>query len=129
MSIMIMTTPNPPSTNKIKRGDIVLIPFPNSDLQTAKLRPALIVQSDDLETGLSQIVLAMVSSNLARAGYNSRVLLKIDTEPGKESGLLLDSVIMTDNLATISLSSVVRIIGTLKKMDLIDNALRHTLKL
>jgi len=106
-----------------------LIPFPNSDLQTAKLRPALIVQSDDLETGLSQIILAMISSNLARVGHTSRVLLKISTEQGKESGLLLDSVIMTDNLATISLSRIVRIIGTLKGMDQVDDALRHTLKL
>jgi mRNA interferase MazF len=108
---MIMTTPSPPSTDKVKRGDVVLLPFPNSDLQTAKLRPALIVQSDDLDTGLSQIILAMVSSNLARVGHPSRILLKIDTEQGKESGLLLDSVIMTDNLATISLSRIVRIIG------------------
>lgn len=124
-----MTTPNPPATDKVIRGNVVLIPFPNSDLQTAKLRPALIVQSDDLGSGLSQIILAMISSNLARAGYESRVLLKKDTEQGKESGLLLDSVIMTDNLATISLSKIVRVIGTLKEMDQVNNALRHTLNL
>lgn len=29
-----------------KKGDIVLVLFPNSNLQTAKKRPALIVQAD-----------------------------------------------------------------------------------
>jgi len=57
-----------------KRGDVVLVTFPNSDLKTAKLRPALIVQADDLNTGLSQVIIAMISSNLNRAGHPSRVL-------------------------------------------------------
>ena len=126
---MTMITPNHLSTDKIKRGDVILIPFPNSDLHTAKLRPALIIQSDDLDTGLFQVILAMISSNLDRAGHRSRIPIKIETELGKESGLLLDSVIMTDNLATVSLSRIVRIIGAINKMDAIDAALRHTLKL
>jgi len=36
----------------LKRGDVVLVWFPNSDLKTLKRRPALIVQADDLKTGL-----------------------------------------------------------------------------
>lgn len=37
-----------------RRGDVVLVRFPNSNLKTYKKRPALIVQADDLNTGLSQ---------------------------------------------------------------------------
>jgi mRNA interferase MazF len=121
--------PNQPLTNEIERGAVVLVPFPNSDLQTAKLRPALIVQSDDLNTGLAQIVLVMISSNLNRANHKSRVLIETKTSPGKKSGLLFDSVVMTDNLATILLSNVNRIIGKLDDMSEIDDALRHTLNL
>jgi mRNA interferase MazF len=33
-----------------KRGDVILVLYPNSDLRTAKTRPALIVQADDLHT-------------------------------------------------------------------------------
>ena len=47
-----------------RRGDIVLVVFPNSDLKTGKKRPVIIVDSDDLSTGLSQRIVAMVSSNL-----------------------------------------------------------------
>jgi mRNA interferase MazF len=49
---MSMTTTMPASPN-YKRGDVVLVVFPHSDLQTAKLRPALIIQADGLDTGLS----------------------------------------------------------------------------
>ncbi len=112
----------------MKRGDVVLVPFPNSNWQTAKLRPALVVQADNLQTGLNQVVLAMISSNLTRAGHPARVLVEITTADGRQSGLLSDSVVMTDNLATVTTSAVTRIIGSLP-MDDVDAALRHTLAL
>jgi mRNA-degrading endonuclease toxin of MazEF toxin-antitoxin module len=34
------------------RGDVVLVLFPESNLRTAKRRPALVVQADNLATGL-----------------------------------------------------------------------------
>lgn len=60
-----------------KRGDVVLVLFPNTDLRTAKHRPALVVQKDGLGTGLAQTVLAMISSNMSRANIYlaSRFLL------------------------------------------------------
>lgn len=57
----------------IKRGDVVRVYFPNSDLISAKRRPALVVQADNLATGLAQILLAMITSNLNRANHLSRV--------------------------------------------------------
>ncbi|EIM64871.1 hypothetical protein DespoDRAFT_03063 [Desulfobacter postgatei 2ac9] len=35
-----------------RRGDIALVIFPNSDLTTGKKRPVIIVDSDDLDSGL-----------------------------------------------------------------------------
>lgn len=49
--------------------------------------------------------------------------------PGKEMGLLTDSVIMTDNLATVLDAEIDRIIGTCSDMTAVDAALRHTLGL
>ncbi len=40
-----------------KRGDVILVRFPNSDQATYKKRPALVVQADGLNTGLSQMLL------------------------------------------------------------------------
>jgi len=124
-----MTAPNQLSTNKVKRGSVVLLPFPNSDLLTAKLRPALVIQADELDTKLEQVVVAMISSNLSRANHKSRVLIEIKTERGKMSGLLFDSVVMTDNLATVAVSKVTRVIGELIELGEVNQALRYTLGL
>lgn len=62
--MMTMTQPKP----NFKRGDIVLVLFLNSDLTTAKTRPAIIVQADNLQTGLTQIIVAMITSQMFRAG-------------------------------------------------------------
>lgn len=116
------------TTRTFKRGDVVLVLFPHSDLQTAKPRPALIVQIDNLESGLSQVVVAMMTSRLFRANHPSRVLIKLDSPIGKGSGLLTDSVVMTDNLATISEIAIDRVIGKIPMTE-VDKALKHTLGL
>ena len=121
--------PKQPSTNPARRGDIVLVPFPNSDLRTVKIRPALIVQSDNIDSGLSQVVLVMISSNLRRMGRKSRYLIEIDTAVGIASGLLVDSVVMTDNVATVLRSRIIRNLGSLHSMIEVDDALRHSLNL
>lgn len=122
-----MTIMTPPKLT-YKRGDIVLVLFPNSDLQTAKRRPALVVQADNLQTGLSQVIVAMITSRMFRANHPSRVTIVVSTPEGQQSGLLSDSVVMTDNLATILDSEIDRVIGSLPMTD-VDKALRHTLSL
>jgi mRNA interferase MazF len=114
---------------KTKRGDVVLVLFPNSDLRTAKRRPALVIQRDDLNSGLSQTIVAMISSNLARRGHASRIFISRDSAEGKSAGLRLDSVIMTDNLATILESEMDSNLGHLPAMKTVDAALKHTLAL
>jgi mRNA interferase MazF len=112
----------------MNRGDVVLVNFPNPDLRTAKSRPAVIVQADNLQTGLSQVILAMITSRTARQGHPSRVLITLDSDAGRQSGLLSDSVVMTDNLATVQEWALDRVIGQLP-MTHINFALRHTLSL
>lgn len=111
-----------------KRGDVILVLFPHSDLRTAKPRPALVVQADGLQTGLPQVIVAMITSRLFRANHPSCVSIIRSTREGQQSGLLTDSVVMTDNLATVAESEIDRVIGILP-MTKVDTALRHTLNL
>ena len=122
----MMTTTQPKPT--FKRGDVALVLFPNSDLISSKTRPVLIVQADDLRTELSQIVVAMITSQMLRAGHLSRVTILLNSPEGQQSGLLTDSVVMADNLATITLSAIYRVIGSLPMIN-VDEALKHTLGL
>jgi len=111
------------------RGDVVLALFPNSDLRTAKRRPVLVIQRDELGNGIPQTVVAMISSNLARANHSSRVLLLANSPEGHAAGLRLDSVVMTDNLVTLLDSEIDSKLGNLPAMKLVDEALKHTLSL
>ncbi len=48
-------------TMPYSRGDVVLVLFPESNLRTAKRRPALVVQAEQLGTGLAQTIVAMIA--------------------------------------------------------------------
>ena len=60
---------------------------------------------------MPQTIVAMITSNMARAGHPSRVVVRVDSESAKGSGLLMDPVIMTDNLATLQYSEIDRILA------------------
>lgn len=111
------------------RGDVVLVVYPDSNLKTAKRRPALVVQADLLQTGLAQTVVVMISSNMARAGHPCRVVIARASAEGLRMGLHADSVIMTDNVATVLETEIDRTIGACPNMRDVDDALRHTLGL
>ncbi len=100
--------------------------FPNSDLVSSKRRPGLVVQADDLNTGISQTLLAMITSNMNRANHPSRVTILLDSTEGAASGLKLDSVIMTDNIITAHKNQIYSVYGTIDDMQKIDAALRHS---
>lgn len=110
------------------RGDVVLVLFPHSDLKTAKTRPAVVVQADGLSSGMAQVIVAMISGRMFRAGHPSRVVIEKDSPQGRRSGLLGDSIVMADNLATVGLTAIDRVIGSIA-MPEIETALRHTLGL
>jgi mRNA interferase MazF len=81
-----------PQNPVYRRGDVILVLFPHSDLRTAKLRPALIIQADHLQTGLPQVIVAMITSRLFRANHPSPVTVQRASLEGQQSGLLTDSV-------------------------------------
>jgi mRNA interferase MazF len=70
----------------------------------------------------------MITGKMFRANHPSRVTVLRSTPEGQQSGLLTDSVVMTDHLATIAEIGIDRIIGSLP-MTKVDAALRYTLNL
>jgi mRNA interferase MazF len=70
----------------------------------------------------------MITSRTFRAGHASRVAVLLASPEGQRSGLLADSVVMTDNLAMVADAAIDRIIGSLP-MNAVDAALAHTLGL
>jgi len=54
-----------PSTTSYKRGDIVLVSFPFTDLTAAKRRQALVVSPDSFNDATSDLVLAAITSQIS----------------------------------------------------------------
>lgn len=111
-----------------KRGDVVLVRFPNSDLRTYKKRPALVVQGDGLNTGLAQRIVALITSNLERTGP-TRITIPLNHPAAQTMGLRTDSVLVADNLATVLDREIDKVIGQCPLMAQVDQALKRTLGL
>ena len=111
---------------RFKQTDIVLVWFPNSDLSSVKKRPAIVLQADNLNTGLNQLIIGMITSNSNRKNHKSRIFIKLESKIGNKTGLLTDSVIMTDNIATIRTEEIYKKIGEFTDTVSLENCLKNT---
>jgi mRNA interferase MazF len=108
------------------QGDIVTVWFPDSNLLTVKKRPGIVLQKDHLNTNLDQLIIGMVTSNLARKGHGSRIFVDITTPLGQATGLTSNSMIMTDNIATVLTSEIHRKLGAYSDLDALKAAIKFT---
>ena len=90
--------------------DVVVVPFPFTDRQAAKRRPALIVSSADFNQSHEQSILAMITS--VRNGWTSDVAI----DGWREAGLNVPCKVRF-KLFTVDDELIVRKIGTLSKRD------------
>lgn len=111
-----------------ERGAVVLVRFPNADLESFKRRPALIVQADDLVTELQNHLVALITSSLEREGP-SRIPFMAGSSEWVQMGLKTDSVVVADNIATVPTVAIDRRLGSCPEMAKVDAALRHALGL
>ncbi|MBF0532232.1 MAG: type II toxin-antitoxin system PemK/MazF family toxin [Candidatus Omnitrophica bacterium] len=92
----------------IRRGDIVLVPFPFTDLTSVKVRPALIV-SDDPQN--QDVIIAFISSVVPAKLKKTEYLLNVNDPDFFTTGLKTVSVIKMNKLLTISSALILRRLG------------------
>lgn len=112
------------------RGDIVIVDFRPLN-PAAKVRPAVIVQSDRYNTKLENTIIAQITSNLSRSHVDTQLLIDQTHPDWGQSGLRLPSVINAANLATVLQSQITHVIGQLSEstMNRVDECLRSALEL
>lgn len=109
------------------KGTIVLTIFPFTDLTSAKRRPALVISAQESPQG--DVIVAFISSVIPKTIASTDYLLSTTHPDFVVSGLIKDSLLKADKLATLNKSIFTGIIGNLSKSTLqdIDNCLKLAL--
>jgi mRNA interferase MazF len=109
-----------------RRGDVVLVPFPFSDLSTAKVRPAVVVSGALYHATEPDLLLAALTSKVAAATGPLDYLL----DDWRAAGLRYPSA-LKPVLFTLDPARVIYRVGALTPADLaqIDQRLRRALEL
>ena len=105
----------------MKKGDLVLIPFPFTDLTGNKNRPALVLVNGELD-----VTLAFISTQL-KWKEATDVILK----PSGGNGLKKESLVRLSKLATIDKDLVLGRLGTVNResIKLINDNLKKIFQL
>lgn len=106
----------------MKKGDVVLVRYPFTDLSSEKLRPALVLLPEDEE---GDLLLAFITSTVIRKNP-----FDIQLPKGK-TGLHKDSTLRLKKIMTVHKSIILGKIGGLsdEQLSLVENALRKMFNL
>lgn len=92
-------------SSEYKRGDIIAVPFPFTDLSSSKLRPALVISNDSIShTG--DVIIMMITSQNKEDGYNIPI-----TDVDIDKALPKNSFVRCHRIATIDQSIIYKKIG------------------
>jgi mRNA interferase MazF len=92
----------------LKRKDIILVPFPFSDLSSQKRRPAVIMSKDGFNEESPDVLVCAITSNISDA--DTSVLIK--PEDWKD-GLYSESCVKVATIMSIEKTMAVKKIGRL----------------
>ncbi len=95
----------------MQQGEIVLIPFPFTDLSSQKTRPALIISKSNISQDI--VIVAITSRHFSNA-------VKIDNSNLLSGTLPIESYIRYDKVVTLEKFLIKRSVGTLKKKNLVE---------
>ncbi|NOG84195.1 MAG: type II toxin-antitoxin system PemK/MazF family toxin [Candidatus Scalindua sp. AMX11] len=91
------------------KGDVILIPFPFTDLSTTKHRPALIVSSERFNYKHKDVIVMAISSQIPSHISDDEFLLSSIDQ--KTSGLPKKSIIKLGKIVTINQSLIIKKLG------------------
>lgn len=105
------------SSRPITRGDVVLVPFPFTDLSASKLRPAIVLWVD---SSFADLTLAFVTSRQIVPVASTEVAVMPTHPEYALTGLGVPSKIRAARIATVSRSILRRWLGRLGPLLLAD---------
>ncbi len=114
----------------VSRGDIVLVPVPDTSGKPGKTRPALVVSSDHNNKRLEDVIVAIVTTTIRASLEPTQLLVELSTPEGRRSGLLRDSPVKCERLHTLMQNLIHRRVGSLSPAAMlkIDECLKVALQ-
>ncbi len=106
-----------------KRGDVVLVRFPFTDLTTTKRRPALVISTELYNQSQINLIIAAITSQTRRSDIGDCLI-----QNWREAGLVKPSQVKAV-IATIEQNLVLKKLGTLapNDMEIVEQALAKAL--
>ena len=89
----------------VLRGDVVLVDYPYTDRTGSKVRPCVVVQSDDGNQRLDDTIVALMTSKTRfTLGSSNELLITAQSPARRKAGLIFDSAVQGQNLLTVDRS-------------------------
>jgi len=82
-----------------KRGDVVLVAFPFTDLSTTKVRPALVVSTDSFHQSGVDAILVGITSQISKERTPTDFLLSLEDQ--QQAGLPKRSLVRLGKIVTL----------------------------
>jgi mRNA interferase MazF len=102
------------TVSEIRRGDVVLVPFPYvTDFRKAKTRPALVVQNDVGNRFGSTVIVALISSRVPDTRYPMHYPISHPSPTATAAGLKGTSVVKMETIVTLPKRAILRRLGSL----------------
>ena len=96
---------------KLQRGDIILVKYPFTDFTCSKLRPALVISTDDFNRQGGDIICVCISSQDPKASDD--VVIAIDDKAFPATQLKQQSTVISSKVMTVDRNIVRRRLGYL----------------
>lgn len=96
---------------QFKQGEIIIVPFPFSDLTGTKQRPVLVLSKSDYNLECDDIITCGITSNLK----NSKFSVLLENKDLIEGQIPAASRIKVDKLFTLEKTIVIKKIGRINK--------------
>jgi len=111
----------------MKKGDLVLVRFPFTDLSAEKLRPALVLVPENDE---GDAVLTFITTQIESESLED-IYISQKEKDFKKTGLKKDSLIKIRKITTLNKKIIIGKIGELspERLKEVDNKLKEVLKL
>jgi mRNA interferase MazF len=93
-----------------KQREIVLVPFPYSDLSSSKRRPVLIVSNNVFNNEFPDVLVCVITSNLFLDSYS----IKLENDDLEMGVLPESSVVKTHKLFTIEKTKIIKKFSVVK---------------